>query len=227
MTVIIPTHDRADILINTCLPSVLAQTHKPMLVLIVAHGCTDSTEEKVEQFVRNNNKLYPSVRVFIKSIPKKLHYPDTPENRWLCGPVDPINAALKECTNDHWIARIDDDDQWVPDHLESVLKYAKKKKLEFVSAMHTSKNKVVMPYKLDDGTLVGGTQTWVYRSYLRFFKWNRDCWRKHWNRVNDTDIQERMHRAGVRMGYLNKVTAIVDPRPGETEIGLKAYLQKE
>ena len=32
-----------------------------------------------------------------------------------------------------------------------------------------------------------------------------------------------MHRAGVRMGFLDRVVAAVLPRPGETTIGLDAY----
>ena len=72
---------------------------------------------------------------------------------------------------------------------------------------------------------IGGVQTWLYRSYLKFFRYNPDCWRKSWNRVNDTDLQDRMFRAGVRMGYLDKVVAKVLPRPGETSVGLKAYLE--
>ena len=79
------------------------------------------------------------------------------------------------------------------------------------------------PYNVN-GKLIGGTQTWLYRGYLKFMKYNPDCWRKKWNKVNDTDLQERMVNAGVRIGYLDEITAHVRPRPGETEVGLRAYL---
>ena len=101
---------------------------------------------------------------------------------------------------------------------------------EFVSARHdTHEDEAVLPYRMGDDywrgeTFVGGTQTWVYRSYLKMFKYNRQCWRNRANRVNDTDLQYRMYRAGVRMGYLNEVHAHVLPRPGETKIGLAAYI---
>ena len=61
------------------------------------------------------------------------------------------------------------------------------------------------------------------RSYLRFMKFNPDCWRRRWHRVNDMDLAERIRRAGVRIGYLDEVTAHVEPRPGEKLIGLAAY----
>jgi hypothetical protein len=62
---------------------------------------------------------------------------------------------------------------------------------------------------------------------LRFFKYNVNCWRKSWNRTNDTDLPIRMYRAGVRMGFLDEVLAYVLPRPGEETIGLDAYKSKE
>jgi hypothetical protein len=45
--------------------------------------------------------------------------------------------------------------------------------------------------------------------------------------VNDTDIQQRIYEAGVRMGFLDRVVATIVPRPGETTIGLEAYLTAE
>ena len=75
----------------------------------------------------------------------------------------------------------------------------------------------------DQTPRIGGTQTWLYRSYLKFFKYNIDCWRKSYNRVNDTDLQDRMFKSGVRMGIVDKVVALVLPRPGEVSVGLEAY----
>ena len=61
-------------------------------------------------------------------------------------------------------------------------------------------------------------------NYLKFFRYNPESWRKSWNRNNDTDIQDRMWRAGVRMGYMPFSTVRIDPRPGEKFIGSRAYL---
>ena len=218
VSVIIPTHNRANLLMDLCLPSVLAQTHTNIEVIVIAHWCEDDTERRV--------KALNDPRIRLNWIwNRTLHYPDTPENRWFAGPVDPINLGLERAKGD-WVARVDDDDTWEPDHLEKSLAAAKKRKLEFISSAHDTHDGRVSPYWLDAHTKVGGTQTWLYRSYLRFFKYNRHCWRKRANRVNDTDIQERMHRAGVRMGYLDDVHSHVYPRPGETTVGLAAYIDK-
>ena len=57
-------------------------------------------------------------------------------------------------------------------------------------------------------------------------KYNINCWRKSWNRVNDADLGNRIFKSGVRMGYVPEVLSYVLPRPGENQVGLKAYLGK-
>jgi len=214
ITVYIPTFNRIDILMDRALPSVRGQTYRNIEIIVAAHGCTDKTVETV-------NGIYDK-RIRVLEVPRRQTYPPTAENHWLAGPVVPANAALGDVRGD-LIARIDDDDIWSPDHLEVLLTFLRKFNFEFVSACHETHEGRVSPYDLD-GVRIGATQTWLYRSYLKFFRYNPDCWRKSWNRVNDVDLQDRMHRAGVNMGYLDRVVAYVLPRPGETEIGSKAYL---
>lgn len=217
VSVLIPTHNRVDLLMARALPSVLATTYNNIEIIVAAHGCTDGTEETV--------RTLDDSRIKILSVPRHETYPPTAENHWLAGPVVPANAALREAKGD-WIARIDDDDTWTPDHLQVLLDFAIGADFEFVSARHETHEGWVDPYHLGvypKDALVGGTQTWLYRSYLKFFRYNPDCWRKEWNRVNDTDLQDRMFKAGVRMGYLDRVVAKVLPRPGEKSVGLKAY----
>ena len=216
VSVIIPTHNRVELLLTRALPSVLAQTYRNLEILVCAHGCTDRTSGRV--------RATADRRIRLITVKRKRRYPPSAENHWYAGPVDPINAGLKAARG-KWIARIDDDDEWTPDHIEKLLRFAQSGNYEFVSSAHASHDKpYIGPYDVR-GQKVGGVQTWMYRSYLRFFKANPDCWRKKWNRVNDTDLQDRMVRAGVRTDYLPIVTAIVNPRPGENVIGLKAYQQ--
>lgn len=214
VTVIIPTFNRRDILLSRALPSVLMQTHERTLTVVVAHGCTDGTADVVRS-IRD-----PRVRVL--EIPRVRRYPPTAENHWLVGPVDPLNAGL-DVVQTPWTARIDDDDMWEPDHLQKLLRFASSGGHEFVSSAHDTPSGKVSPYELADGTLVGGCQTWVYRSYLRKFRYTHLSIHKSWNRNNDTDLQDRMWRAGVRMGYHDEVTCHIWPRPGEQHIGSVAY----
>lgn len=58
-------------------------------------------------------------------------------------------------------------------------------------------------------------------------KYNPAAWRKRWNRVDDTDLLERMYKIGVNMGFFNKVLTYVYQRPNESSIGLEAVRNKE
>ena len=221
VSVYVPTHNRADLLIERSLKSISAQTYKNLEIIVVADNCNDATTAKVLAY---KHVIDPRVRLVFNDRPKS--FPHKAENYWFAGRADPSNVGLAECKG-AWIATNDDDDEWTPDHIEKLLRYAQQGNYEFVSAYHdTPKVKdaraPVKPYVVD-GVWIGGVQTWLYRAYLKSFKFNRQCWRKRWNRVCDTDLQDRFVKAGVRMGFFPDVVTHVDPRPGETKVGLKAY----
>lgn len=232
VTVYTPTYNRGRILVERALPSVLSQTYANIEYLIIADCCTDETAELVSR-IRDP-------RITLYNIPKRgYRYPPCAENHWFAGPVVAANEALKRARG-KWIARIDDDDVFTPRHIEDLLRFAQKGNFEFTSALYEEErfgNRVVVdgvrardsyytqgPSIADDNSpKIGGTSTWLYRSYLRFFRYNIHCWRKSWNRVNDVDLSLRIFNAGVRMGFLDRVHAYVFPRPGEETVGMHAY----
>ena len=221
ISVYVPTYRRPEVLVERALASVASQTYRNIELIVANHGSDLATHQAVQDAFYD---LPGCPNTIVIGVVRRRLYPPTPENHWLAGPVDPANAALSQCRG-QWIARIDDDDAWDADHLETLLRFAQGSDYEFVSSAHRAvrdgKESIVRWDDRQPG--IGGTQTWLYRSYLRFFRYNRDCWRKHVNRVNDTDLAERMLRAGVRTGFRDKPTCSVLPRPGETKIGLAAY----
>ncbi|MDP3999607.1 MAG: glycosyltransferase family 2 protein [bacterium] len=236
ITVYIPTYNRAKLLMERAVPSVLSQTYKNFELVIVGDHCTDETEELVLKIKD------PRVRFY--NIPTRgYRYPPTAENHWFAGPVVASNKAL-ELARGRWICLISDDDIWTKDHLESLLNFAQKNNFEFVSGLVEEERfgkKIVAPgvhavgpyfnptIKVEDknSPQFGSIITWLYRSYLSFMKYNSNCWRKSWNRPLDSDMIDRMYKAGVRIGFLNKVVGYVMPRPGEQTIGLEAYKAAE
>lgn len=232
VTVYVPTYNRAEILMERAVPTILAQTYRNFELLIIGDHCTDKTTEYV------SNIKDPRVRFY--NIPKRgYRYPPTAENHWLAGPVVAANKGL-ELAKGKWIARVDDDDTWTPDHIATLLRFAQKCNYEFVSAQYVAerygKQTIYNGVGARDpyytrrkgavggrNPLIGGTSTWLFRSYLRFIKYNINCWRKSWNRVNDIDYSLRIFKAGARMGFLPEVKAFVIPRPGEDTIGSDAY----
>ena len=229
-----PTYNRGDIFKDRAFPSVLNQSYDNFEYLVVGDNCTDNTEEIVTNCGDS--------RVHYFQVPQRAwRYPPTAENHWFAGPVVAENTALRMANGD-WIARIDDDDVWVEDHLETMLHAAIEGKWEFVSgALQAWRDGVGtinkgeylygdyfgIPYPNGDESSynprIGGISTTLYRSYLRYFEFNEDCWRKSINRVNDLDLLSRFGLMGVKMGFVDRVELIIKPRPGNTTIGSDAY----
>ena len=232
ISVYIPTYNRCELLMERALPSVMRQSYANWELIVVGDCCTDATEQQVRAVGD------PRIR-FMNLTTRERRYPDSFDLHWLAGPVVAANRAL-EMVQGAWIARIDDDDIWTPDHLEVLLDFAQREQWEFVSGQHIAERHGVRAIEPVYGALdpyytrrpapeqvynprIGGTQTWLYRSYLKFFRYNIHCWRKPWNRVNDIDISLRMFQAGVRMGFLPHVVTEIVPRPGEATVGFEAY----
>jgi len=232
----IPTYNRSKYLLERSLPSILSQTHKNYIVLIVDDGGCDDTYDVIKSF--NDSRLN-----YLK-LPFRTHrFPDTSENRWLAGPIYPANVALQQVPrSSKWIARIDDDEVWLPSHLEESLQFANEHNLEFVTSGSISayttkpeeewfgdhiKSNYFYPGSGEDisSPRIGSTSSIVYRSYLNCFKYNSDCWRKGHNRVNDIDLYVRFFEAGVLMGHTGLITVRSIPREESGDLlGIKAYL---
>ncbi len=197
VSVIIPTYNRANILLNRSLPSVLGQTHKNLEVIIVGDHCTDDTELLLKE------KADPRVK-FI-NLQERGRYPEEPILRWFVAGVVPLNVGLLECKGD-WIANLDDDDEFFSNHIEVLLNFALQQNLEMVYGI----------VEYEDGnvgkTLIGrpllrrgaiSRCSTLYRGYLKCFQYDINSWKM--KEPADFNLWRRMKRAGVEIGFLNKV----------------------
>jgi len=237
VSVYMPTYNRGQLVVDRPLPSVLNQTYENFEFIILGDCCTDNTSLLISNFSDRRIKFHN-----LKS--RKKRYPvegDHAINHWLAGPVVAANKAIS-LAKGKWIARLDDSVIWTKDHIESLLRFAQEGNYEFVSGAvieeRFGKKETVRghhansPYfgfnkksKIQNNNpIIGGTSTVLYRSYLRFFKYNINCWRKETNRVNDIDLFIRMYKAGVRMGFLDKVVCDMPPRPGEDSLAYEAFM---
>lgn len=215
ISIIMPTYNRSKILSERGIPTVLNQTYKKFELIIVSHQSTDNTEKVVKSFNDSRIKFY--------SISREKKYPANLENHWACHSVEPTNFGMQKAKG-QWIAHIDDDDYWTKDHLEKLLNFAKKNKYEFVSSSHIEirNNKKIVKNYISENPPIGSHQTWLYTSNLKFFERNINCWRRSWNRLHDVDVQDRMIKVGLNFGYIEDITYIQKPRPGEKQIGIRA-----
>lgn len=217
VTIVIATYNRGKLLVERTIPSILNQKYQNFEIIIVGDHCIDNTADLLSE-VKD-----PRIRFF--DLPKRGKYPSDVISRWFVQGVVPRNKGL-ELARGQWLAWISDDDILYPNHFESLLRFAKEGNYEFVSASYTyEKNgETKIQNARDFIPRIGGMQTWLYRSYLRFFKWNINSWRKKWDRPCDYDLQFRMVSAGVRMGFLEEIVAHVPPVEGTSTVGLEAQI---
>lgn len=220
VSITIPTWNRGQLLLDRTLPSIFSQTYKNLEVIVIGDCCPDNTPELMAR-VKD-----PRFR-FI-NLPQRGNYPKDVTCRWFVAGTVPSNHG-KKVARGKWIAYFDDDDVMTPDHIESLLRFAQKGNYEFAAGLYEEERegkRAIRGQRESEALEIGGHSTWLYRSYLRFFRYNINSWRKSYNRPQDIDCQLRMHAAGVRIGLLEKVVSYILPRPGLDNIGLAAHLKE-
>jgi glycosyltransferase involved in cell wall biosynthesis len=218
VSIIIATYDRGKILVERTIPSILNQTYQNFEVIIVGDCCIDNTAELISRI--------KDPRINFYNLPKRGKYPTDAKLRWFVQGVVPRNKGMK-LARGMWFAWISDDDIMLPDHLNSLLEFAQNGDYEFVSAIYTYEDNGEIKIQDVKNAVprIGGMQTWLYRSYLKFFKWNIHSWRKSWDCPCDYDLQFRMYNAGVKIGFLEEVVAHVPHVEGTSTVGIKAQLE--
>jgi glycosyltransferase involved in cell wall biosynthesis len=221
ISIIIATYNRSNILINRTLPSVFMQTYENIEILVIGDCCIDDTAIKIREIRDKRLKFY--------DLKSRGRYPKLTKDRWFVQGSVPRNYGMK-IAKGNWFVFISDDDILFPNHIEILLKNAKEKNLEFISAAYLTvkdgETIEIQPKKSNyqSELICGGMQTWLYRSYLRNFKWNRHSWRKKYDRPVDYDLQQRFYEAGVKMGYINDIVYYNPPVEGTNTTGYKAAL---
>lgn len=218
VTITIPTYDRGQLLVDRTLPSIYSQTYQNFEIIIVGDCCVDETAQLISSI------KHPKVQFVNMS--KRTKYPSDPTLRWFISGVGPSNFALNMARG-KWICYFDDDDIMAPEYLESLLRFAQQGGYEFVAGLYEEEREGLVSirgHRTSKEPEFGGHSTWMYRSYLKFFKYDANSWRKSYNCPQDIDLQLRMNDAGVKMGALNKVVSYIRPRPGLNTIGLAARL---
>lgn len=225
ISVIIATYNRGIILSERTIPSILSQSYENFEIIIVGDKVIDNTAELIGKIT--------DPRIKFEDLKQRTKYPDDPINRWMVAGATPRNKALAMVKGD-WIYTISDDDILLPDCFQKMIDYALSNDVESISANYLSYTeqgeKVFKAVDVEKqlGIYMTGIPAWMYKSNLKFFKWNLNSWRKSWNRPSDYDLQHRMKNAGVKMGYLDELVAISPLVEGTKLTGSQAalYLNK-
>jgi glycosyltransferase involved in cell wall biosynthesis len=197
VSVLIPTYNRAKLLTERTIPSVLNQTYDNFEIIIVGDHCTDETEKFIESI--NDS------RIKFLNLPERGNYPENKQDRWKVAGVIPANKAI-ELSSGEWIAPLDDDDEFSRDHIEILLKFALKNNYEMVYGKVEMEKKPGIWDELGSYPLRKGHISHmgsIYHSSLTFFKYDLYSWK--YGEPADWNMWRRMKEAGVRIGFIDKV----------------------
>lgn len=197
VTVRIATYDRGAIVAERSIASALAQTHRNLEILVVGDACDAKTEAAVRS-VRDS-------RVRFENLPRRGDYPSDPTRRWMVAGAAPMNRALMTAQGD-WIAPLDDDDEFTPDHVEVLLGACRDRGLEFAYGeadmeVEPGSWHAVGAWPPREGSIVHAAV--LYDARLRVMTHALDSWRLR--QPSDWNLWHRMRDAGVRMGFVNRI----------------------
>jgi hypothetical protein len=204
VTIRIPTYDRAKLLVERALPSIMRQTYQNFEVIVVGDGCTDDTAERIETF--------GDPRLRFVNLPFRYPYPEDREHRWYVAGAPGVNAGT-ELANGTWLAMLGDDDEFEPHHLECLLETARATRSEMVYGNILTRQPPPLEdviharYPPEHGHFQ--FQAAIFMSALRRFEFSTKSWLI--DEPSDWNLCRRMLEAGVRIGYVNRVVTIWHP----------------
>jgi hypothetical protein len=211
VTVRIATYDRGDELFERALPSVLAQTHRNLEVILVGDGSGPETERRAAA-IRDS-------RFRFVNQPHRGVYPVDAKQRWMVAGAPAMNrgAELAEGT---WIAPLDDDDEFTPDHVEELVQHARTGRFEMCHGQLRAHLRGVEPWALgaqppEKGLF--GFQAAIYLRLIGFFEYDPSSWVL--DEPADWNLCRRMIEAGVRIGHLPRVVTELYPTGARTDEG--------
>lgn len=123
VSVCVATWNRAKLLTQRCLPSLMQQTYSHLEIVVVGDGCTDDTAQRIAAL--------GDERIRFINLPQRGRYPDEPMRRWMVAGTAPMNHALSLCTGD-FITHLDDDDEHDPTRVEKLVAFVRANDLDFV-----------------------------------------------------------------------------------------------
>jgi hypothetical protein len=191
VSVPIATLNAAELLVDRAIASVRAQTYDRWEIVVVGDGCTDDTATRVEQL--------GDPRIRFLNLPFRTVYPEHPHERWLVSGAAPWNRAV-ELAQGEWIAPLDDDDEFLPNHMETLLDLALGCRAEYAyGKLEQVAEPGVEPYIFSFPPELGriGMQQAIYLRGLSFFECDIYSWAME--EPTDWNVIRRMREAGVHM----------------------------
>lgn len=191
VSVIVPTYNRRDLLMDGCLPSILGQTHAELDVHVVGDGTNQATVEAMAAVT--------DPRVRFTNLPHQV-YPEDLGQKWCVLGLEALNYGL-DTARGEWIAALADDDTWEYDAIASLLAAAQREKVDF--AYGKSQTPLGQMYgHWPPGAMNFTDGSYVYRASLGF-RYDRACIER--GLPEDADMWLRMIAAGVTFTFVDQI----------------------
>jgi glycosyltransferase involved in cell wall biosynthesis len=123
VSVCIPTYNRAHLLRQRSLPSLLNQNYRNLEIIIAGDCCTDRTEDLISEL--------SDPRVRFVNLSERGKYPDNWEWRWMVAGTLAMNHALSLAKGD-FITHLDDDDEHLPDRVSKLVQFVQRTRADLV-----------------------------------------------------------------------------------------------
>src|SRR5262249_12569541 len=160
-------------------------------------GCSDDTAQRLVEL--------RDPRISFFNLSHQGVYPEQPRPRWMVAGAPAMNEAAQRARG-AWIAPLDDDDEFLPDHIEQLLGTARDGRFEMVDEnLKLNPPPPAPSYELRRYPPAYGHfgfQGAIYMSVLRFFEYDLKAWVL--DEVADWTMCRRMLEAGVRIGWADR-----------------------
>ncbi|GIX26340.1 MAG: hypothetical protein KatS3mg123_0221 [Burkholderiales bacterium] len=201
ISVIIPTYNRARIILERTLPSVLRQEYPHWELIIVGDGA-DPDSARLLAGIEDPRVRFVNLR-------RRGRYPELAGPRWYVAGCKPANVGLA-LARGQWIAHLDDDDEFFPQHLGDLLELARQRRVEWVHSEVEFIRGNGRPNVRVGGEIPAlghiARISSLYHAGLKSFHYNGASWKYFY--PADWDLWERFLEMGVTHAHLPRVTAV-------------------
>ena len=198
VTVRIPAWRKTGELLNVAIASVLAQTYERWEIIVVNDGPNPDTRAAIAALGDS--------RIRYEEFAEQNRYPADPHLRWMVAGSPGMNRGA-ELAKGTWIAPLDDDDEFSPDHIEKLVTLAVESRAELAYGALVQKHltrgteNIVWsnPPAVSQFSFMGA----IYLRELGFFRYDEASWMVQ--EPGDWNLIRRMTEAGVRMASTTDV----------------------
>jgi glycosyltransferase involved in cell wall biosynthesis len=200
VSVVIPTYNRAELLMTRALPSVLVQTHAELDIHVVGDGTDQATVDAMATVTDS--------RVRFTNLPHS-DYPTDPYQRWCAMGIPPINHGLYTALGE-WVQILADDDAYPPNRTARLLALAMRTRsdMAYGRSRFLGRRQGVfggLPRRNGQYMTDGA---YILRASLGY-RYDPDSWRRRL--ISDCDLRRRLFRDRVRMAYTPEIVYLYWP----------------